>query len=330
MKFFNKKILSLLLMFSVPFLFSGCKTQDKNISSKKLSVVCTNFPEYDFVKHIVKDRANVTMLLKPGAESHSFEPSPKDIINVKKSDMFVYVGGDSDEWVKKVLSSMNKDKKHIFKLMDAVHLFEEEHVEGMEEEKEEETNSKNDKAKKSEQEEEPEMDEHVWTSPKNAISIIKSMDKRLSSLDSKNKDFFHKNASSYIKEIEKLDSEIKNVIEHSKRKEIIVADRFPFLYFCREYGLKYYAAFPGCSKDTDASAKTIAFLVNKVKTDKIPIIFHIELSNEKICDSICEVTHAKKRLLNAIHNVTKEEFDKNVTYVTLMEHNKEVLKEALN
>lgn len=189
---------------------------------------------------------------------------------------------------------------------------------------------KNDKAKKSEQEEEPEMDEHVWTSPKNAISIIKSMDKKLSSLDSKNKDFFHKNAASYVKEIKKLDSEIKNVIEHSKRKEIIVADRFPFLYFCREYGLKYYAAFPGCSKDTDASAKTIAFLVNKVKADKIPIIFHIELSNEKICDSICEVTHAKKRLLNAIHNVTKEEFDKNVTYVTLMEHNKEVLKEALN
>lgn len=320
-KSFSKKALLTILALSMPLPFVGCKKAEANRDTKKISIVCTNFPEYDFAKQIVKDKADVKMLLKPGAESHSFEPSPKDIIDIKKSDVFMYAGGDSDEWVDKILSSMKKKKNQTFKLMDQVKLSEEEHPEGMEEEKEEEGDEK---------EEGPEMDEHVWTSPKNAIKIVNNLEKKLSKLSPENKTIFKANAKSYINKLSKLDKQFRNVIKNAKRKEIVVGDRFPFLYFCKEYGLKYYGAFPGCSKDTDASAKTIAFLVNKVKEDKIPVVFHIEFSNEKVCNSICESTKAKKMLLNAIHNVTSKQFKDKVTYVSLMEHNVKALKEALN
>lgn len=149
-------------------------------------------------------------------------------------------------------------------------------------------------------------------------------------LDKKNKAAYEKNAAAYIKKLDKLDGEFRDVVKNSKRKEIVVADRFPFRYFCDEYGLKYYAAFPGCSTDTQPSAKTVAFLTDKVKSDKIPVVFHIELSNEEMSKSIAEATGARSILLNAVHNVSDQDFKNGATYVSLMEHNVKVLKEALN
>jgi zinc transport system substrate-binding protein len=285
----------------------------------RLSIVCTNFPEYDFARQIAGDKADVTMLLKPGAESHTYEPTPEDIITIQNSDLFVYVGGDSDEWVSDVLSSMDQSKMTIFKLMDQVKTVEEETVEGMEPEEEEDAD-----------EEEPEMDEHVWTSPANAITIMQNMEQAIEKLDPADKDLYSRNAKAYIEQLQELDSQFKDVVENSKRKEIIVADRFPFRYFCEEYGLTYYAAFPGCSTDTQPSAKTVAFLTDKVKQDGIPVVFHIELSNEEMADSIAEATGAKSELLNAIHNVSDEDFKKGATYVSLMQHNVDALQEALN
>ena len=264
------------------------------------------------------------MLLKPGAESHTYEPSPEDIKKIQDCDMFVYVGGDSDEWVEDVLDSVDKSKVTVFRLMDQVKTVEEVTVEGMEPEDEEEP------AESGEDEDEPEMDEHVWTSPKNAATIVKNMAKTMEKLDGKNKQTYEKNADAYVEKINKLDGEFREVVKNGKRKEIIVADRFPFRYFCEEYGLKYYAAFPGCSTDTQPSAKTVAFLTDKVKEDKIPVVFHIELSNEEMSKSIAEATGAKSRLLNAVHNVSDEDFRNGATYVSLMEHNVEALKEALN
>ena len=178
--------------------------------------------------------------------------------------------------------------------------------------------------------EEKELDEHVWTAPENAIKIVKKLSEKLGRLDPDNKGYYEKNADAYIAKLKKLDANFKKVVKNGKRREIIVGDRFPFRYFADEYKLKYYAAFPGCSTDTEASAETIAFLTKKVKKDKIPVVFHIELSNAKVCTSICEATGAKKRQLNAIHNVTKEDFKSGAGYLSLMEQNLKTLKEALN
>lgn len=291
---------------------------EKPDTTQRVSIVCTNFPAYDFARQIAGEDADVKMLLKPGAESHTYEPTPEDLITIQNSNMFVYVGGDSDAWVDNVLDSMDNSKRTIFKLMDQVQTVEEETVEGMEEEHEEE------------EEEEPEMDEHVWTSLANAATIVEKMANAIAQLDSQKQADYKRNADAYIAKINALDAQFREVVDHAKRKEIIVGDRFPFRYFCDEYGLTYYAAFPGCSTDTQPSAKTVAFLIDKVKEDQIPVVFHIELSNPQMADSIAEATGAKSMLLNAVHNVTDEDFSQGATYVSLMEKNVEALKEALN
>ena len=349
-----KKLLACALAASVAiFGLTACSNQDK-ADAHKLKIVTTNFAEYDFARQITGDKADVKMLLKPGAESHSYEPSPQDIKTIQDSDLFVYVGGDSDEWVGDILESMDK-KPNTFKLMDAVDLMEEEVKEGMvhehhhddehehEHEEHAHEHEHEEHAHEHEHEEhahehehehehadEPEMDEHVWTSPVNAIKIVEKMSAEIIKLDPNNADTYKKNTEEYIKKLQKLDGEFREVVNNGKRKEIVVGDRFPFLYFVKEYGIEYYAAFPGCSTDTDTNPATIAFLTEKVKEDNIPVVFHIELSNEQMSKAIAEATGAKSELLNAVHNISDEDFKKGVTYIDLMEHNVEVLKEALN
>lgn len=340
-----KKLLACALAASVAiFGLTACSNQDK-ADAHKLKIVTTNFAEYDFARQITGDKADVKMLLKPGAESHSYEPSPQDIKTIQDSDLFVYVGGDSDEWVGDILESMDK-KPNTFKLMDAVDLMEEEVKEGMVHEHhhdDEHEHEHEEHAHEHEHEEhahehehehehadEPEMDEHVWTSPVNAIKIVEKMSAEIIKLDPNNADTYKKNTEEYIKKLQKLDGEFREVVNNGKRKEIVVGDRFPFLYFVKEYGIEYYAAFPGCSTDTDTNPATIAFLTEKVKEDNIPVVFHIELSNEQMSKAIAEATGAKSELLNAVHNISDEDFKKGVTYIDLMEHNVEVLKEALN
>lgn len=283
----------------------------------KVTVVCTNFAEYDFVRQIGGDKVNNILLIRPGSESHSYEPSPQDIITIQSCGIFVYVGGDSDQWVSNVLSTMDTSRMKTVKLMDCVETVEEESVEGMQGEKDEESG-------------ETEYDEHVWTSPVNAMAIVKVLRDTLCSVDASDAGYFSSMTEDYLQKLSVLDSEFRDVVKSAKRREIIVADRFPFLYLCREYGLTYYAAFPGCSTDTEADASTVAFIIDKVKTDGIPVVFHIELSNEEMCASVCEATGAKSEQLNAVHNVTADDFAAGVTYIDLMEHNVTVLKEALN
>ena len=321
-----KKLLACALAASVAiFGLTACSNQDK-ADAHKLKIVTTNFAEYDFARQITGDKADVKMLLKPGAESHSYEPSPQDIKTIQDSDLFVYVGGDSDEWVGDILESMDK-KPNTFKLMDAVDLMEEEVKEGMVHEHHHDDEHEHEHE---EHADEPEMDEHVWTSPVNAIKIVEKMSAEIIKLDPNNADTYKKNTEEYIKKLQKLDGEFREVVNNGKRKEIVVGDRFPFLYFVKEYGIEYYAAFPGCSTDTDTNPATIAFLTEKVKEDNIPVVFHIELSNEQMSKAIAEATGAKSELLNAVHNISDEDFKKGVTYIDLMEHNVEVLKEALN
>ena len=322
---YMKKLNRVIFLLAAAFFATGLSAcgQEKESSAKasdKVSVVTTIFPEYDFMRQIAGDKIELKMLVTPGAETHSFEPTPQDIKEVNEADMFVYVGGDSDGWVDSILDSVDTDNMQVVTLMDCVDLVEEEVIDGMTPEEEE--------AKAAG--EEAEYDEHVWTSPKNAKMIVQKLCDNLCAIDPKNKETYQKNTAEYQKKLAALDQEFLTAVDQAERKEIVVGDRFPFRYFADAYGLTYYAAFPGCSTDTEPSASTIAFLTDKVKEDKIPVVFHIELSNSKVCDSICEATGAKSELLNAVHNISKEDFESGVTYLDLMEHNVEVLKEALN
>ncbi|MBR1414193.1 MAG: zinc ABC transporter substrate-binding protein [Bacilli bacterium] len=315
MKIVRRIIIIAMLFFSIVSL-AGC---NKNNENNKLTIISTSFPGYDLARAIIKNNSNieVNMLLKPGAELHDFEPTPQDIKNIKNSDIFIYVGGDSDAWIEDILDDIDTDKTKIIKLMDLVDTVEEEHVEGMEENHDED------------EEEEVEYDEHVWTSPINAITITDKLKEKIIKIDTANKDLYEKNASNYINELNIIDKKIRDLVDNSKKKEIIFGDRFPLRYFVMEYNLNYYAAFPGCSEATEASAKTVSFLVNKVKQDKIPVVFKIELSSGKIAETIAKETGAKVLEYNTAHNITQQDFDKGVTIVDIMNNNIKVLKEAL-
>lgn len=310
-----KKIFNLICILIVVvgiICLTGCNKERDN---DKITIISTTFPGYDFARAITKgsDNIEVKMLLKPGAEMHHFEPTPKDIKNIKNSDMFIYIGGDSDEWVSDLLSDINTDKTKIIKMLDFVDLELEEHVEGMEGVEHEE-----------------EYDEHVWTSPINSITIIDQLKDEIIKLDSDNKELYEKNASTYISKLNNIDMEIKEIVKNAKRTEIIFGDRFPLRYFVLEYGLSYYAAFPGCSESVEASSKTIAFLINKVKEDKIPVIFHIELSDQKIAKAISKETGADVLEFHTAHNISQKDFDAGITIVDIMNKNVIALREALN
>lgn len=295
------------------------KENTANAENDKISIVTTIFPQYDFARQIVGDKADITMLLAPGVESHSYEPTPQDIIKIQNSDVFIYVGGESDEWVKEILESMDTSKMAVINLMDCVDVVKEETVEGMEaEEGEEEAEGK------------VEYDEHIWTSPKNAILISEKIAEELSKIDNKNSDLYKRNAESYVDKLKQLDADFQGVVDNAKRKTIAFGDRFPFRYFADAYGLTYTAAFPGCSTDTEPSASTIAYIIDKVKTEKLPIVYYIEFSNHKVADTISEATGAKTLLFHSCHNISKEDLASGITYLELMKKNVGNLKEALN
>lgn len=473
-----------------------------NTPRETISIVSTIFPGYDFARAVAGDRAELKMLLPPGAESHSFEPTPQDIIAIQNCDLFLYVGGDSDSWVDGILDSMDTDDMKILSMMEIVDPVTEEITKGMEDDHghdhshsepldpdtiknrplsdwagtwrsietamgngaldeyiahvaEENSLSKDaqqtafaarwasdypsisieessisfgdmkatyrpigyrivegdhgaavwygfeieeraenaprfiafsdhgtgeqeehDDHTHSEEvahfhfrygdepfdalvaiedwaptyfsadatddqiaqamdahgqaEEEAEYDEHVWTSPVNAMRIVQAIAQKLSEIDAPNADQYRENAEMYCAQLEQLDRAFEEIAEAATRRTLIFGDRFPFRYFVDEYGLEYFAAFPGCSTETEASARTVAFLIDKVIDESIPVVFHIEFSNEKMADTICEATGAQKRLLHSCHNVTKGEMEAGATYLSLMSQNIETLKEALS
>lgn len=295
----------------------ACGAKKETKSDGRLNIVATIFPPYDFAREIGGDRVNVSMLLKPGTESHSYDPTPQDIIRIQECDLFLYVGGESDEWVRDILESGDSKPKKVIALMDCVDKVQEELVEGME--AEEENGS-----------DEIEYDEHVWTSPKNADKIVRTITAAMSELDSKNASYFSNHTAAYCQKLAALDHSFQEITDNAKRKTVIFGDRFPFRYFADTYGLKYYAAFPGCSSETEPSAATISFLIDKVKKEKIPVVFSIEFSSGKVADTICESTGAKRLTFHSCHNVTQKEFENGVGYISLMQENITALREALS
>jgi zinc transport system substrate-binding protein len=312
-----KRIFLFLVVLSAFLCFTACN-QKKNTGARnsedRISVTATIFAPYDFTRAIAGERVNLTMLLPPGAESHSFEPTPKDIIMIQNSNVFIYIGGESDAWIERILQSMDTSNMKILKLMDTVDVVEEETVEGMEAEDGEEKIA---------------YDEHIWTSPQNAKRIVQVISEALCETDPKNAAFYRENTDVYIARLDELDGAFQTIADNAKRKTIVFGDRFPFRYLADAYGLSYFAAFPGCSTETEPSAATVAFLIDKINDEQIPVIFHIELSNERMADTIAEETGAKKLLLHAAHNISKSDFERGVTYLDLMNANVERLKEAL-
>lgn len=313
-----RKITAVLVVCMMTFQLFGCGRTDSK-DDGKLKVVSTIFASYDFARQIGGNVADITMLLKPGVESHSYEPSPKDIITIQECDIFIYVGGENDAWVDNILESMDTSSMTIIKMMDLVDKYEEETIEGME--GHEHTDDCD--------HEHSEWDEHVWTSPVNAIKICKSLTAAFIESDKANKDTYEENSDRYINELKKLDETFRKIVGTASRRTVVFGDRFPLRYFVEEYNLDYYAAFPGCSSETEASAATIAFLIDKIREEEIPVVFKIELSSDAMANAIAEDSGAKVLTFNTCHNVTSEEFEKGENYLTLMYKNANALKEAV-
>jgi len=311
------QILMLMAIVLSLALISACAPTAAVEEGDGLSIVSTIFPSYDFARQITAGTdARVTLLLQPGEEVHSFDPTSQDIIRIQNADLFLYVGGENDVWVDGVLTGLDKSV-NTFRMMDYVTLYEEELVAGMQPESEDASG-------------EQEWDEHVWTAPVNAIAIVKAMTSELIALDPDNASAYQANSDAYVKQLEALDQSFRDVVNAASRNTIVFADRFPVRYFAEEFGLNYYAAFPGCSAETDASAATVASLIDRVKADHIPVVFYIEMSNEQMANTVAEATGATPMLFHSTHNVTKAEFESGATYLSLMQNNVIALLAALN
>lgn len=327
-------------------------------NSNKISIVCTTFPQYDWVKNILGEEAerfNVTLLLDNGVDMHSYQPAVKDIATAGSSNLFIYVGGESDTWVEDALKeAKNKDLKAI-NLMETLgnSVKEEEVVEGMQEErkslghsheksskekqeqtqKESHENSQEINGQKEAADEEPEYDEHIWLSIRNAEIMVKNIEKAIEQLDSDNAKVYQTNAENYIKKLDTLDKQYANTIQNAKYKAILFGDRFPFRYMADDYDLKYYAAFAGCSAETMAGFETVTFLAKKADELRLPVILTIENSDGRIAEAVKSNTTKKNQkilAMNSLQSVTKEQLADGITYLQVMQENLSVLSEALN
>ncbi len=314
-----KKIIGYLLSAAICLSLFGCNSAPEN--SDSFNIVCTIFPPYDFVRTLTEgqENVNVTLLLKAGQESHDYDPSSGDIASIHDCDMFIYVGGESDQWLDDIFSTTDRENKTILAMMDMVDPLEEKMVEGMEE------SEKSHGGLSLE-----EYDEHVWTSPKNAMEIVSQIADALVSCPQIDETLLRQKESAYLDALSELDKEMEKTVDEGNQNTIVVADRFPFRYLCEDYGIEYFAAFPGCAASTEPSSTTLLFLTDKVKELSLPVVFKIEMSAANIADHIAKETGAKVLTLHSCHNRTVEEEQQNETYLSLMEQNVESLKEALN
>lgn len=309
-----KKLFSLILVFVITIssavLYSGCNAGSTDFSqnSDKLKIVATIFPYYDFARSIAGDRAEIKMLLSPGNEPHSYDPSPSDIVAIENCDIFIYNGGESDEWVEGVLESLQNKNIKILCMMDYV-------TPELEQEADHSVGE--------------EYDEHIWTSQRNAQILVKTIADQMIELDNENADYYSENEINYINQLYDLDKKITQIVANAKCKTVVFGDRFPFLYFVNDYGLDYQCAFPGCSSETEPSIATVTHLIDYVRDNNIPVVFYLEFSNGKTARLIAEDTNAKTLKFSSCHNVTKDEFENGVTYISLMEQNAKSLEEAL-
>ena len=326
-----KKITALLLaLFMLVGALAGCGKQDDTNKTDKLSIVTTIFPEYDWVREILgekADNAEITMLLDNGVDLHSYQPTADDIVKISDCDLFIYVGGESDEWVEDALRNAANGNMKVINLLEVLgdSVKTEEIVEGMQEAEHEHEDAE-------EHEHEEEADEHVWLSLKNAKMLVRVISKALQELDPDSKDIYAANADAYVKKLSALDAEYQAAVDAASNKTILFGDRFPFRYLVDDYGLHYYAAFVGCSTETEAGFETISFLAKRVDEWKLPCVLTIEGAQHKIAETVVRNTTAKNQrvlTMDSMQSTTSKDVKNGTTYLSVMEKNLSVLKEAL-
>ena len=304
-----RRILCAILLIFCIVSVTGCADAPRT-DDGSIHVVTTTFPAYDFARAVVGDAGTVTMLITPGTETHSYDPSPQDIRKIQSCDLFIYGGGESDAWMDNILSSVG-DGTRSLAMTEVVSLLTAEH-----DEEEHETHH-------------PTYDEHVWTSPANAADIVGAIRDALMEIDPDNEEMYQMQADAYVTEIKALDADFAALVQEADRKTLLFADRFPFLYFVNQYGLSYHAAYPGCAEKTGPGPKTVAMLIDMVKAEGIPVVFYTEFSDQRLADTVCEKTGAVKLLFHSCHNVSKDDFAAGETYVSLMRRNLSNLRKAL-
>ena len=333
-----KRTASFLLALALSLSLAACAAPAEKADGGKLQIVTTLFPYYDFARAIAQDRADVTLLLSPGREAHSFEPTPLDAVTISEADVFLYNGGEGEYWVESMLDAAGEHIAVASRMMDYIDALDEEYVEGMQgadgHDHDHEHGSHDDHDHDHEEDEhdsdEIEYDEHIWTSPKNAIVLCRAVCNAICRADAENAAFYRTNCENYCAQLEDLDARFAALCESAPRRLLIFADRFPMLYFCREYGLDYRAAFHGCSGDTEPSLATIKFLIDKVEDENIPMVYTIDFGTKKVAAVVSECTGAAIETLYSMQTVSRADFDAGETYLTLMERNYEALRKGLN
>lgn len=292
-----------------------CACTSEPVKSEELSIVCTAFPQYDFAKNILGTDKGLTLLLDGKEDFHSYEPNAADIIAIGSADLLVYIGNDSEKWIEKTVAASSNPSLRTFAITDAVTVLEEETVEGMQTEHDEHEESEN--------------DEHVWLSLKNARLITEKLCEEICAVDPQNAEKYKSNAEEYITQLEELDKEYAFTVSQAARKTLIFADRFPFRYLVEDYGLEYYAAFPGCSAETEASFETMATLIDKTVASGVPYVFIIDGSDGSIAEAVSKSTGAGILVLDSCQSVSTDDIADGKSYLGAMKNNLEALGEVL-
>lgn len=305
-----KRIISLFLVFLLSFsCLSGCAKSGSN--GEKIKIVTTVFPPYDFARAIAGDKAEITQLVRPGSESHSFEPTPTDVKLAQDCDLFLMIGGESENWAERLNELVDNENRKTVMLSEYVTVLES----GSGEHHDEEEHSLHSHSHTHSR------DEHIWTSPVNAVKMSEAIYNALCEIDKENAEYYKANFTALKEQLENLDNRFRLLSQSAENKTLVFGDRFPFLYLTTEYGFHFLAAFPGCAEQTEPDIKTLADLIERIKKDNITCVFYTEFSSRQTADMLCEETGATALLLHSCHNVTKEEWDNNETYITLMENN---------
>lgn len=323
----RRRALALLCMLTL--MLCGCAACETPTDDGRLRVVTTLYPYYDFACQIAGEHANVTLLLSPGREAHSFEPTPLDAVSIARADVFLYNGGESEVWVDDMLDAAGENITVTRALMPYADTLEEEYTEGMQGAHDEHEHE-HDEHDEHDEHEELEYDEHVWTSPQNAKKLCAAICEALCEADEAHADDYHANLDAYTAQLDALDARFCALREHAARDTLIVADRFPLLYLCREYDLDYRAAFHGCASDTEPSLATIKYLIDRVRDENIPVVYAVDLSSGSIADVVAESTGAQVAYLWSGQTVSRADFDAEIGYLGLMERNLDALSLGLN
>ncbi len=324
----RKRLLLAILSAVLAMIPTGC-TQAPNVEvptsqeteTERIQIVATLFPQYDFARQIAGDKAEVRLLLPPGIESHSYEPTPSDMVKISESDLFIYTGRYMEAWSHKIIESM-KDSGSKSMVLDVSR--------GIELVRAEDGHRHEDEDDDGHEPERKHLyDPHIWTDPMNAKAMVNNISEALSAIDPANEEYYESNASEYCGKLDSLDKEFRAVVSAGRRDEIVFGSRFALFYFVKRYGLDYEAAFDSCSSETEPSTRTMAGLIKEIREEKIPVIYYAEIEEPKVAKFLSKETGAKMLLLHSCHNLTREELNSGATYLSLMKQNLENLKEGL-